>query len=267
MTNRIKADLHNHFSTWGSGWGNFDNIVDKISKNFGHGVIGLANCEDKRYETFVDSSSGNSKYERVEVGDDKNALWLPQKNLLIVRGQEVFTKQGHFLVLGTPKKHKIASRKLTEVVKQANEMGAGTIAIHPYLQGTGKYLEQHPELLDQIDSIEIYNASLELFSLFGKNYNGLTKRLFVHGINHNIGCCAFTDGHSINAIGTSYTMIPKLDITSSETLRSSLKQALEQTIEKKHLVKNPATIDSLVHGVQLYSWVAKEKILGRKQNY
>ena len=263
MTNRIKADLHNHFSTWSEGWGNFDDIIDTISKNFGQGVVGLSNCKDNRYETFVDSSSGNSKYERVEIGGDKNALFVPEKNLLIVRGQEVFTEQGHFLVLGTPKKHRIASEDLTDVVKEANDIGAGTIAIHPYFQGTGKYLERHPELLDQIDSIEIYNASLELFSLFGKNYNGLTKRLFIHGIHHDLGCCAFTDGHSIESIGTSYTMIPELNMNSSQALRSSLKKALEQTIKKEHLVKNSAIIDSFIHGVQLGSWTLKEKLLGR----
>lgn len=251
MEKRIKADLHNHFSTWSYGWGDFDLVIDKISTKFGKGVIGLANCDDKRYEIFVDSSSGNSRYERVEIGEDKNALWLPQKNILIVRAQEVFTEQGDFLVLGTPKNHRIKKKDLREVIKEANEIGAGTIAIHPYLRGTGEYLEKHPELIEQIDSIEIYNASVELF---GSRHNNLTKRLFVYGIHHNIGCCAFTDGHSINAIGTSYTNIPELDITNSETLKKSLREALLQTRSAHYLKMNSAKIDAFMHCVALYFW-------------
>ena len=78
-----------------------------------------------------------------------------------------------------------------------------------------------------------------------------------------MGCCAFTDGHSIEAIGTSYTYLPKLDITNSEKLRKSIKAALEQTVNKEHLVKNPAKIDAFMHGVALYFWrhFKKEEII------
>jgi len=249
MEKRIKADLHNHFSTWESGWGDFDYVIDKISRRFGEGVIGLANCEDQRYENFVDSKQGKRKYERVEIGDDKNALWLPQKNLLIVKGQEVFTNQGHFLVLATPKKHKVILKNLGEVVKEANDIGAPAIAIHPYLHGTGQYLEQHQELIDKIDSIEIYNASL---GLFGDGFNNLAKNLYLDNNFFSSGCCSFTDGHSARAIGTSYTQIPQLDITSSETLRASLKEALRQTKTEDYLVKNPAIRDAIAHAFELY---------------
>jgi hypothetical protein len=253
MTNRIKADLHNHFSTWESGWGDFDFIIDKIFRRFGEGVIGLANCDDNRYKIFVDSSSGKSRYERVEVGDDKNALWLPEKNLLVIKAEEVFTKnngkQEDFLVLGTPKNHRIKARNLAEVIREAGDIGAPTIAIHPYLQGTGESLEKNPELLEYIDSIEIFNSAL---ALFGEKYNALAKKLYQRSTQQNLGCCSFTDGHSIRVIGTSYTEIPELDITSSAALRKSLKESLRQTKSEKHLTENPARMDVLIHAFELF---------------
>lgn len=93
---KIKADLHNHLRT-SSIFENsdFNNSIDTASKKLGGGAcFGLINMHDRRYEKFADLKG----YEREWIGDNKNGIYIPEKDVLVVRGQEVTTKQGHLLV-------------------------------------------------------------------------------------------------------------------------------------------------------------------------
>lgn len=112
----VKADLHNHLRTRSRMSGLFNRTIDTARQKLGRGgVIGLVNFSDRRYENF----SGERGYERQDMG---NALYTPVQDILVVKGQEVPTQDGHLLVLGLEKdKHLKENRTLHDSVKEAKD--------------------------------------------------------------------------------------------------------------------------------------------------
>ena len=102
----VRADLHTHLSTLSPGRRgrryDFNKVIDVASKKLGYGgVLGMVSfSSDYRYEHFVEEPGYD--LEGLEGG-----FYVDEKNLLVVRGQEVTVKagdsNGHLLILGTPK--------------------------------------------------------------------------------------------------------------------------------------------------------------------
>jgi len=259
----VKSDLHNHLKTRSEMSGLFNPVIDVIERKLGTGgVLGLINFEDNRYEEFIQQKG----YERVDLS---NAVYIPEKDVLVVKGQEVPTKQGHLLVLGLRKDISMKSgRTLEDTIKEANDNDGIIIADHPfYCEGIGSYLTENPELLQKFDGIEVHNseAALRLPFLTPKNANKKAKKFFNSWREtYDLAEIYSSDGHSLREIGRDYTNIRMpLDyqsVESSEELIIALRNGLKASRHlPKGLHKNSRT-DALIHIGALAGIVGLSKI-------
>ena len=255
-----KADLHNHLATF-EHMPNFNKTLDIASKKLGKGgILGLVNGKDNRYEKFI-SQKG---YERQ---DFKNCIYVPEKDILVVKGQEVFTNQGHLLAYGLEERFNLEnSRNLEESLISSKDNKALIILPHPFfIDGLGPYLEKNKDLLNYFNGIEIFNGE----ALWGNKeaqefYNKLKLEMAFGG--HEIGACSFSDGHSLYEIGNCCTPITKLwkqnyNSATGEEIIDSLKLAIawnhDFSIGYK---KNFSSLGFLDHSIKVLPLLLYEKL-------
>ncbi len=152
----IKAALHEHWRTSSKiKESDFNNIVDTAYKRLGQGgLVGLINFEDNRYEAITELKG----YDRENLG---NAVYVPEKEITIIKGQEIPTKQGHVLGLALPENINLPSGEhVSETIKRIRENNGSVIVDHPfYFEGIGKYLSKNKDILEKIDALEVWNAT------------------------------------------------------------------------------------------------------------
>jgi len=212
----FKADLHNHLRTSVLiREGDFDSVCDIVMKRLGpSGVMGLCNFGDDRYERFI-SLKG---YEREYLDKEKRGIKIVvpgstgvEYPIFIVKGQEIPAKQGHLLVLGLPTDvHLKHGQTLEDTIKQVKDYNGIVIADHPFhIEGCGPYLKKNPEVLEQLDAIEIFNGEASLPFLFKWFANHNAQRFYesVRLDFPNLGGLSSSDGHSFSEIGQSYNIL------------------------------------------------------------
>jgi hypothetical protein len=224
---KIKADLHNHFSTFENIGNVFNQAIDIAQKNLGaDGIFGVINAQDKRigrYETFL--RQGGSKVEDLE-----NAFYVPSKNIYVIKGQEVFTQGGHILVLGLNQGIRLQDyRTLEDSLKEAEDNHGVIIADHGFFLD-GIFTKQRPDKhLKYLDGIEIHSG--EAWLPHPRYYPANKKaQEFYNKIKYfyDIGAISTSDGHSVNEIGMSYTFLEKPDFSSPERLIESLRKSIRE---------------------------------------
>ena len=227
---KVKADLHNHLRTSSHFQEeDFNRAVDITYEGLGQGgILGLANFNDSCYEDF--SGLGLRGYDRENIG---NAVYVPEKDILIVKGQEVPTNQGHLLVLCLQqRKHLKTYRSLEDTLKEAKDNNGIIIADHPfYREGIGYHLEQHPELLESFDAIEVHNGeAVWIPKLAPKNANKKAREFYLtQKRNHpHLGALSTSDGHSFYEVGRNYTLISEPAIETPEKLTESLRKSVRE---------------------------------------
>ena len=249
----IKTDLHNHLASF-SYKGNFNKVVDITKKKLGKGgILGITNYNDFRYENFMRLRKG---YKIQNIG---NAFYIPEKEILVVKGQEVLTKQGHVLVLGLKEDFNLQNKRtLEDSLKQAKDNNGITIAVHPFfIWGIGNYLRKNSKLLKYFDGFEVHDG--EAF------YGNKNAEIFYNLIkdDYDIGALSFSDGHSLYEIGSSYTLLEQPDFRNSErlieSLRKSIKQHEDYSKDRQHFSK----LGSLDHSMDTIGMIALMK-LGKK---
>ncbi len=256
----VKADLHNHLSTVREDLSGLAiKSVERASKNLGlHGVIGIINAQDKgigRYETFI---SGLRGYDTDDIG---NAVYVPEKAIYVVRGQEVFTKdqRGHLLILGLNKGVKLEDRvPLQDTLKQAKDLGGVTVLDHPcFADGViARNPEKYLEFLEKglVDGIEVHNgeAWLPIPGYFPANRKaqGLFWELMQR---YNIGALSSSDGHSVREIGSSYTLLGQPDFENADKLRETLRKAIREHKDFSQDRQTNSYLPALNHGFKVAS--------------
>jgi hypothetical protein len=258
----VYADLHNHLRTQGNVSGLFNKTIDTARARLGiGGVVGLVNFSDRRYEKFSEQKG----YERQDLG---NALYVPSKDILIVKGQEVPTTGGHLLVLGLERdRHIKEGRTLEDTIKEAKENNTIIIADHPfYWQGIGPKLILSPDLLDSLDAIEVHNgeAAFSLFGLFPKDANTRAQEYFfnVGSIRENIAAFVSSDGHSIRELGTSWMEISMpcnypASLKSPEEVVENLRTGIiENRLKRLQTQKRNSKFGALTHAIALGAIIA-----------
>ena len=223
---KSKVSLHNHLGRNGNNPG-FDETIDIIYRGLGAGgVFGIANCNDFRFEKFV--FQPNQRYERTFIGYNIKqpvAVYIPDKQIMIIRGQEVFSDKGHFLVFGYERN--IERTGLDDGLHEATDKMEiiGTDNRY-YISGLGKFLEKNPSYEGYFDFDEAYNGTSEIGKWFvgprdaneksiehyQKNIRGNVFENPRNGKKHLIGACSFGDTHQIkrfsgNLTGKSHTMM------------------------------------------------------------
>ncbi|MFA5173836.1 MAG: hypothetical protein WC438_01505 [Candidatus Pacearchaeota archaeon] len=248
---KIKADLHNHGGTLLYN-GDFNKVIDRAHKKLGfNGILGWINFADNRYETLV-SKKG---YERQDLG---NAVYVPEKNILVLRGQEIGTKQGHLLVLGLKENLK-DQRTLEDTLKEAKDNNGIIIADHPfYFEGLGKYLIKNPDLIEDFDAIEIHNGCANFYPF---NANKKARIFYNHQTPFDdLGSVSFSDGHSLNEIGSSYTCLENIDFSDSPKLLDSLKTAIKSHKDISRDKQHNSRFRTLEHIWKLSSVILLHKL-------
>jgi len=259
----IKADLHNHLRTSSRiKESDPDKVAEIILKRLGPGgAIGLVNFADNRYERFIEQPG----YERVDIG---NAVYFPEQDVLVVKGQEIPTKEGHILVLGIEKgKHLKGARTLGETIKEAKDHNGIIIADHPfYRDGLGPFLKENG-YLDHFDAIEVHNgeAALCIPGLTPKNANQKAKEWYdeVKWDHRNLGAIASSDGHSFYEIGSSNTRLIVENwnkINSPEHLVSELRRAIRGNKYVMELTTRDSRFGALDHIGDLVTIVRWSKL-------
>lgn len=262
---KIKADLHNHLrSSSILKDSDFNSSIDAASKKLGGGAtFGMVNVHDRRYEKFADLKG----YERVWIGDNKNALYIPDKDVLVVKGQEVHTDQGHLLVIGLGYDvHLKNNSSLEDTLKKAKDNGGTIITDHPfYMDGTGSYLEKNPQLLEYIDAIEVHNGEASFGLPVGPFPSGANKKAqeFYDEVKNDfpyLGAIASSDGHSIYEIGSSWTEINKLDIEDNENFTYSLRESIRNTNLDSCKGMKDSRFGAVKHITELVGIIISEKL-------
>lgn len=248
-----KADLHNHLGTSGSNPG-FDETIDFVSEKLGEKIIfGIANSNDYRFERFVEQT--HRKYSKIFL-KDLRGVYIPEKEIIALKCQEIFSDQGHILAIGLPYNKNITSKNAQEVIKESKDLGALLCAVHPfYYQGIGNFLKSNPELLLNFSSIETYNGSAEFSFLkkLPKHANYQAQAFFqLTDYNHdlNLGMSSFTDGHSVKSIGTCYTHLD-LSFENNEDFIAHLDNSLRQVKSFEHLKMQPNIKDAINHAFKM----------------
>ena len=231
---KSKASLHEHLKTSSNlQQKDFNKAIDIAAARLGeYGIFAITNFEDKRYEHFTFLQG----YDRYFIGENHNAIYVPDKKILVIKAQEVPTEQGHLLVLGLGHGNHIKSNQtLEDTIKQTIDFNAIRIADHPFFKaGLGPYLQSHPELIGLFDAIETHNGE----AIYGnkkakKFYNSLKQD------DYKLGALSSSDGHSFHELGKSWTEIDFPDIDNSKefipTLRNSIKSTDLQTNQRNHI--------------------------------
>lgn len=254
----VKADLHSHLRTT-SYWqeGDFNRAVDVAQRRLGEGgIFGLVNFSDTRYETF----SGLTGYDRDFVGEGKNAVYVPQKDIFIVRGQEVPTQQGHLLVLGLPKDvHLRERRSLEDAIKEARDSNGIIIADHPfYREGIGPCIQDKPELVKQFDAFEVFNgeASLWIPGLTPRHANRnasdfYSKRRYEFKWHTKVGDVVSSDGHSFFELGRCWTALDISPTLTTEASSEKFVNALRESIRNAPHCKGIHSLGRFLYPIRI----------------
>tara|TARA_Y100000034_G_scaffold2819_1_gene3444 strand:- start:207 stop:1022 length:816 start_codon:yes stop_codon:yes gene_type:complete len=251
---RVRADLHNHFSTY-ENYGNvFNEAMFVAQKNLGiDGIFGVINAQDNgigRYETFL--KQGGKKVE-----DLGNVFFVPSKGIYVVKGQEVFTdREGHLLVLGLNHGVKLKDfRSLEDSVKEAKDNNGIIIADHPFfLDGILTKIKRRKHSIDFncFDGIEIHNGEAWIpipgYNDANKEAQGYFNLIKNHSYFDHLGAISSSDGHSVKEIGMSYTVLEKPDFSSPEKLVDSLRKSIREHKDWKEDRQKNSYRGALSHG-------------------
>ena len=261
---KVKADLHNHLQSSSRQWkeGDFDRLADITRERLGEGgIVGLVNFSDNRYERMIRQGG----YARDYV--DGRATYVPSKDVLIVKGQEVPTKQGHLLVLGLPKNVYLKDgREVRDSIKEAADLGGVIGADHVYGKGgLGKYLEENPGDIALFDFFETHNAEANLWIPLVNDFNANKRaRDFyqeIKGIYPNLGELSTSDGHSWYEVGKCWTAIEKPELN---RFSESLKHSVINTRKGTEHQRKSSKLAALNHAFDIVAVKAIEKIPGAR---
>jgi hypothetical protein len=249
---RVKADLHAHM-----GSGNEDavkrinrhgveGIVRHAREKLGPGgILGLVNFDDDRYEHFA--SLARRQDGIIDFG---NSIFFHYYDLLVVKGEEVPTKDGngvevHLLFLGTKEgKHIKPFRPLEETVIDGLDRDGILVLDHPcYALGAIRALQDKGDeldwLLDAADAMVVHSGLstvpapgyMEMGAIFGKaNKDAMAFYRTVRERFPHLGALNDGDTHSLKYMGSNFSWLEMPDayftLRKPEEIVAYLRQAV-----------------------------------------
>ena len=171
----------------------------------GYQLDAIVLTEHRKYDRDFDYSALSREYDVV-----------------ILKGSELDTRYGHFLVYGVNDKLLQAfdftdvNMNPIDLMSEARASGAIAIPAHPGRFGIGlcEYLEDFGPSLGDISTIELMN---------GGSRRGENERALELATQRNLYGTGGSDAHFVSAIGTCVTDFPQV-ITNEESLVDSLNQ-------------------------------------------
>jgi hypothetical protein len=230
--NLYKADLHNHgYITQERGKFSFERrpkdlktLVDICIKN-DLDITAVTNFSDDRYSTIRETAKQlPNNYLLGELKENNKSIALiiikDDRPMIIVRGQEIPTSEGHILTVGAPNNIR-NGKSLKDTIKEAKDLGAIVIADHPFTPKIRGGIGERNLLkyLEQLDAIEIVNAQ-NIIRKYDKQAKKFAKEHKKPGI-------AVSDAHLTEDIGLAYIYFYEtLDFTSGRGFIDSLKDTI-----------------------------------------
>ena len=215
----------------------FNNVIDRAHKKLGDGgILGITNYHDERYERFAQRPG----YERQNLG---NAVYIPERDMLIVKGQTIPTKEGPLCAMGiSSRKHVPEHLSLEETIKVIQEQNGIIIVPGPYrLCGIGAFLESRPHYLESCDAIEVFNGqgTLWLPGLLERHANERAaawykrmKQTYTH-----LGAITASNGSSLREIGRNNTLMEMPECYSAlqtkEDVIATLRHAIRESTPER----------------------------------
>ncbi len=208
----------------------FNSVIDRSYRRLGDGgILGITNFHDERYEQFVQRPG----YERQNLG---NAVYIPEKDMLIVKGQTIPTKEGPLCAIGIAShKHIPEHASLEETIKIIQEQNGIIIVPGPYRPyGLGAFLENHPRYLKSCDAIEVFNGQGTLW-IPGPlprhaNERALTLYKRMKQVYPNLGAITASNGSSLRELGRNNTSMKMpehySEFQTSEDVTAGLRRAI-----------------------------------------
>lgn len=249
MISRI--DLEAHWTTKSRVLNAFD-IFRTAKRVLGpNSVVGLTNCKDQRYEA-VDKG----------IYDDLgNAFYSFHDQVMVVKSQEVKTKDGDLLVVGLPSGiHLQNGRSLEDSIKEASDSKGVVIATTPYhgKSRTPEILIENPRLFAYLDGIEVRNGNMSA------TQNEQAVELYTIGRRHNgsLGAIGSSDAHRFADVGRTYfetQTLPDLEnLDTPERVLSALRDAVRQSNFMD--VKGTRNyVGAVLHGAIIGAMIATDK--------
>jgi len=229
----------------------------------------MVNFSDNRYERFI----GLLGYEREFLGDKQNGIYIPQKEIYVIKGQEVPTQQGHMLVLGLENDYHIQEhRSVEDTIKEAKDKNGIIVADHPfYRDGIGPALQTNNIFLDDLDAIEVFNAEAELtlpMGNFPKNANQKAKQFheFYHIFYPHLGALTSSDGHSFYELGQNWTMLQD-EIIRPQNFVEQIRNGIHKTNVYTQKKESPSIKGSLDHIIDLVLITKIAPLIGMSKYY
>ncbi|MEK6891526.1 MAG: hypothetical protein AABX03_05320 [Nanoarchaeota archaeon] len=252
----VKADLHNYAQTDNVINECFERIANQAQRSMGeNSVVGIVEVHEERYSKF----KGNTAFLAYE--DFGHAVYLPSKKVLVLRGVRTFTQDdsASILAFGIPENRYLPRRKdIGEMIQDAHEKYKAVI-IAPQSQRLFKYLAGHEQALRQVDAVETFNGSYSIKRDSNNNAKLFHDMMNTKHLHFNLGSLVTSGGHSISEIGRSWTLLPHLDLTDSETLKESLREAIKLPKPEKGFHKDSSLSTkalAYIHAAKLKFWWA-----------
>ncbi|MBI2047055.1 hypothetical protein HYT26_02745 [Candidatus Pacearchaeota archaeon] len=265
----VRADLHNFIRTFsGSNPNDLGRVVDIVSERLGRGgIVGITSCEDTRYEDLLKTSG-------PKFIDRGNAIYFPDRDVWIVKGQLFNAKYGEdkcqFLALGLKKDEYLPGRfeDLAQTLEKAKGMNLISVLYAPFggIHPIGPVISQNTDIMKYFSAINTFHGEIgEEANKKAKDICPILKRNEI-----NIGALAFSGAHSFSGIGTSYTILPRMnpeDINSPEDVVANLRQgilrsaAIDSPFKEQYL-----PFDALKHKIKLGAYIALSKINEKSPN-
>lgn len=203
----LKIDLHIHSRYSEDGSGEIEEIIDM--------------AERKKLDAIAitDHDTLDGSLKAQELSKDRGILVIP--------GQEVTTKDGHLIALGTNELIE-PHNNLEKTLRDIKDGRGFSIAPHPfhrYRHGLGKKLKKHYE---KIDAVEVYNS---------RYITGIAnKRAKWFSSKRNVPIVAGSDSHIPEVIGYGTTLVE------SDKSIESIFDAIRNHKTKVKLNKTPVSL-------------------------
>lgn len=250
----VDADLQNHWSTF-SRVLDADKVADTARERLGEGgVVGLVNYDDCRYEAFARQA------ERVTDSNNLgNGFLFSERDVLVVRGQEVKTESGDLLIFGLEEGvHLKKGMSLEATIKDSHQKGGIVVITTPYFMSkVGEEIETNPDLLREVAAIETHDGGI-----MSRAANKKAKELYRRfGEKYGLGELASSDGHSFFEVGGSTSMLEMpsgyTGIQEASELRGLLREGISYATARK---KTYSPRGFAIHAGLIGSLVAAEKM-------
>ncbi|MBW2977313.1 hypothetical protein KY331_00555 [Candidatus Woesearchaeota archaeon] len=219
---KVNVDPHSHLMTCGELQRlGANRIVDTTREKLGPGgILSITNTRDNRYERFVDNLKLGENYFWVNY---ENLLYFPEKDIWIVKAQEVNTLAGEILVVGMDYgEHIKEDRTFKYALHMAKYDGIErtiTIIPHPFwrdgaIKEFDELMKEFPneKLEELVDGFEVFDAN-GIFSvpyLIERNANFKADLYYDRKIRPRglkIGAVKGSDNHSLRGVGKGYITV------------------------------------------------------------